>query len=175
MGEAIESAGGYLDKFIGDGIMALFGIRDGVRAGAQHALTAARAMGHRLDGLNARLQLDLAQPLRLGIGIHVGHVIVGEMGYKRATSLTAIGDSVNVASRLESATKAAACQLLISAAVADRGGIDLSAFERRNIQVPGRVEGLDVYVIPQATDLPPLQGEAPLPGGGVVGGPARAG
>jgi adenylate cyclase len=170
MGEAIESAGGYLDKFIGDGIMALFGLRDGVQAGALNALAAARAMGRRLDDLNGRLTLDLAQPLRLGIGIHVGHVIVGEMGYKRATSLTAIGDAVNVASRLESATKIANCQLLVSADVAARAGADLSAFPLQELKVPGRAEALRVYVITAAVDLPALAGEAALPGGGVVRG-----
>jgi adenylate cyclase len=168
MGEAIESSGGYLDKFIGDGIMALFGLQDGVRAGAVNALAAARAMGLHLEDLNRRLALDLAQPLRLGIGIHVGHVIVGEMGYKRATSLTAIGDSVNVASRLESATKVAECQLLVSAEVPKKGGVDLSAFPVRSLKVRGRDEPLHVHVIPLATDLPAVQPaaqKAPIPAG----------
>ncbi len=172
MGEAIESAGGYLDKFIGDGIMALFGLRDGVQAGAVHALEAARAMDLRLADLNRRLALDLAQPLKLGIGIHVGHVIIGEMGYKRATSLTAIGDSVNVASRLESATKVAHCQLLVSAEVAVHAGADFSKFPVQRLTVRGRDEPLRVHVILTAADLPVLTAGAVLPGGGVVRGPA---
>ncbi|EYC52886.1 hypothetical protein AZ34_11575 [Hylemonella gracilis str. Niagara R] len=168
MGEAIESAGGYLDKFIGDGIMALFGLRqgeaDGVRkgveAGARQAVAAARAMGERMQALNARLAQDLSSPLRLGLGIHAGPVIVGEMGYGRATSLTAIGDSVNVASRLESATKEVGCELLISTEVAQRGGLDLSAFETQQISIRGREGGLGVYVVRRATDLPSLQATA---------------
>ncbi|MDF3823408.1 adenylate/guanylate cyclase domain-containing protein, partial [Leptospira sp. 96542] len=158
MGEAIESAGGYLDKFIGDGIMALFGLhgcnQQGVEAGARQAVAAARAMGERLEALNARLAQDLATPLRLGLGIHVGHVIVGEMGYGRATSLTAIGDSVNVASRLESATKEVGCELLISIEVARRGRLDLSAFETQQIGIRGREGGLGVHVVHQAKELP---------------------
>ncbi|MFO6419583.1 adenylate/guanylate cyclase domain-containing protein [Hylemonella sp. W303a] len=161
MGEAIESAGGYLDKFIGDGIMALFGLQggkgSGVEAGARQAVAAARAMGERLVVLNARLSQDLATPLRLGLGIHAGPVIVGEMGYGRATSLTAIGDSVNVASRLESATKEVGCELLISAEVAQRGRLDLSAFEKQNITIRGRDGGLNVHVVRQAKDLPRLR------------------
>jgi adenylate cyclase len=162
MGAAIESEGGYLDKFIGDGIMALFGLRHGdtdngrhgVEAGARQAVAAARAMGERMQALNARLAQDLATPLRLGLGIHAGPVIVGEMGYGRATSLTAIGDSVNVASRLESATKEVGCELLISTEVAQRGRLDLSAFETQQISIRGREGGLGVYVVRQATDLP---------------------
>lgn len=164
MGAAIEAEGGYLDKFIGDGIMALFGLRHGdasserhgVEAGARQAVAAARAMGERMQALNARLAQDLATPLRLGLGIHAGPVIVGEMGYGRATSLTAIGDSVNVASRLESATKEVGCELLISTEVAQRGRLDLSAFETQQISIRGREGGLGVYVVRRATDLPSL-------------------
>ncbi|EGI77777.1 adenylate/guanylate cyclase domain-containing protein [Hylemonella gracilis] len=161
MGEAIESSGGHLDKFIGDGIMALFGLqhgdKGGVRNGARHAMAAARAMGERLTVLNTRLAQDLATPLRLGLGIHVGHVIIGEMGYGRATSLTAIGDSVNVASRLESATKEAGCELLISAEVAQRGELDLSAFPELDITVRGREGQLKVYAVQHASHLPRFQ------------------
>ncbi|QBK06609.1 hypothetical protein DW355_13910 [Hylemonella gracilis] len=158
MGEAIESAGGYLDKFIGDGIMALFGLQSGeqqgVEAGARQAVTAARAMGERLQALNRRLAQDLATPLRLGLGIHAGPAIVGEMGYGRATSITAIGDAVNVASRLESATKDVGCELLISTDVAQRGKLDLSAFAQQQISIRGREGGLGVYVVRHAADLP---------------------
>ncbi|HEX7928952.1 MAG TPA: adenylate/guanylate cyclase domain-containing protein, partial [bacterium] len=173
MGEAIESSGGYLDKFIGDGIMALFGLRDGVQQGALNALAAAKLMAQRLEEMNARLTLDLVTPLKLGIGIHVGHVIVGEMGYKRATSLTAIGDSVNVASRLESATKVAECQLLVSQDVAAKGQADLSAFPLRQLKVRGREEPLRVYIIPTAAELPDFRKPPAQRGGGVVGGVAR--
>jgi adenylate cyclase len=158
MGAAIESAGGYLDKFIGDGIMALFGLHSERKAnaqtGARQAMVAARAMGEKLQVLNARLAQDLATPLRLGLGIHAGPAIVGEMGYGRATTLTAIGDAVNVASRLESATKEVGCELLISAEVAQRGSLDLSAFPRQEITVRGRAGPLSVYAVPRAADLP---------------------
>ena len=153
MGEAIEGAGGHLDKFIGDGIMALFGLREGVQAGAMHALAAAKAMDERLTELNRRLAPDLAQPLRLGIGIHAGHAIVGQMGYGRVTSLTAIGDAVNVASRLESATKQVQCQLLVSASAAERSHVNLSSFPLHEITVPGRSGSIGVYAIDSAADV----------------------
>src|SRR5690606_12379662 len=95
MGRAIESSGGRLDKFIGDGVMALFGVERGLEAGCRDAVAAARAMAEALRQLNQHLRHDLREPLRMGIGIHAGPAIVGEMGYRAATSLTAIGDAVN--------------------------------------------------------------------------------
>jgi adenylate cyclase len=102
MGRAVEAAGGRIDKFIGDGVMALFGIEHGAQAGCREALAAARLMSARLDELNALLRAELDRPLRIGIGIHCGPTIVGEMGYGNAAAITAIGDAVNTASRLES-------------------------------------------------------------------------
>jgi len=135
MGEAVTQAGGHLDKFIGDGVMALFGIEGTPRQGCRQSLAAARAMAERLDELNRALAHDLDRPLRIGIGIHVGPVIIGEMGYGRASGVTAIGDAVNTASRLETLTKQFACQLVVSEAVADLASLDLSAFPRHEIEV----------------------------------------
>jgi adenylate cyclase len=127
MGHAIEEAGGRVDKFIGDGIMALFGIDQGPEAGCRHALEAARLMSLRLDDLNRALEHEIESPLRIGIGIHVGPVIVGEMGYGPATQLTAVGDAVNTASRLETLSKEFACELVVSDDVAAKAGIDMTA------------------------------------------------
>jgi adenylate cyclase len=154
MGRAIESSGGHLDKFIGDGIMALFGLRSTPAQAANQALAAARAMGDKMADLNRRLAPDLVQPLKVGIGIHGGTVIVGEMGYGQATTLTAIGDAVNVASRLESATKEENCQVLVSEEVARRGGVAPERFPLRHIVVRGRNEPLGVFAIASATDIP---------------------
>jgi adenylate cyclase len=122
MGRAVEQAGGHVDKFIGDGVMALFGIESGPEAGSRAALAAARGMAAALDDLNAALQSELDEPFRIGIGIHIGPVIVGEMGYAPAMSVTAIGDAVNTASRLETMTKEFGCQLVLSRDVAMRAG-----------------------------------------------------
>ncbi|MCK6450371.1 MAG: adenylate/guanylate cyclase domain-containing protein [Alphaproteobacteria bacterium] len=154
MGSAIEQSGGRVDKFIGDGVMALFGIERGPAEGCRQALAAARAMAHQLDGLNATLAHDLDQPLRIGIGIHVGPAIVGEMGYGSATTITAIGDAVNTASRLETLTKDYDCQLVLSEAVAQRAGVALSGFARHEIMVRGREGKMAIRVVPSAQDLP---------------------
>ena len=154
MGEAIEGAGGRVDKFIGDGIMALFGVDQNPEQGCATALQAARAMAHHLDELNDLLKADLPAPLRIGIGIHVGPAIVGEMGYARATSITAIGDTVNTASRLEAKTKDYGAQLVISQRVAELGGIENPAWPSEDTEVRGRKEPMRVFIIDDARELP---------------------
>ncbi len=86
MGEAVEQNGGRLDKFIGDGVMALFGIDPDAETGARQALATARSMSLALDHMNEALKSDLEQPMKLGIGVHVGDVIIGEMGYRNVVS-----------------------------------------------------------------------------------------
>ncbi len=154
MGMAVEQAGGRIDKFIGDGVMALFGIESGAEQGAREALIAAKAMAANLAEMNASLAHDMDEPLRMGIGIHSGPAIVGEMGYANAVTVTAIGDAVNTASRLEAATKDYNVQLVVSRAVADRAGVDLDAFAADQIEVRGRSAKLDIIMVQSAADLP---------------------
>ena len=154
MGRAIEDAGGRVDKFIGDGIMALFGIDTTPEAGARSALAAAKRMGESLAALNRTLASDLDEPLRIGLGIHLGPAIVGEMGYARAVTVTAIGDAVNTASRLETLTKEFKAELVVSEALEQAAAIDLSRFARQEIEIRGRTGILPVRVVPHLADLP---------------------
>ena len=154
MGEAIEQAGGRVDKFIGDGIMALFGLDTTPAAGAAQALAAAKGMAEALRALNRLLESDLPAPLRIGMGIHIGPAIVGEMGYATAVSVTAIGDTVNTASRLESTSKEFGAQLVVSAEVASEAGADLTAWRGEAVAVRGRREPLAVFVVGDAGKLP---------------------
>ena len=160
MGQAVEAAGGHLDKFIGDGVMALFGVEDDLELGCRQALAAAAGMAQALEHLNEQLRHDLDQPLRMGIGVHAGAAIVGEMGYGPATSVTAVGDIVNTASRLETMTKEFTVQAVISSFVAERAGADLSAFEVRQITVRGRAETMAVHLVPDARNLPGVEANA---------------
>ncbi len=153
VGRAVEAAGGRVDKFIGDGVMALFGIESDARAACREALAAARSMSEQLEELNRSLSAELDQPLRIGIGIHVGPTIVGEMGYGSATAITAIGDAVNTASRLESLTKTYGCQLVVSEETVLRAGLDLSAFPRQEIEIRGKREMLVIRTLASARDL----------------------
>jgi adenylate cyclase len=164
MGEAIDTAGGRVDKFIGDGIMALFGVDQSPQSGSERALRAAREMALRLDSLNELLAHDLPEPLRIGIGIHCGPAIVGEMGYGNVISFTAVGDTVNTASRLETMTKNWSAQLVVSEDVAALAGIDLSAFPTEQTEVRGRQGTMTVRIVADARDLPdPAVAAAPVP------------
>ncbi|HEX3884212.1 MAG TPA: adenylate/guanylate cyclase domain-containing protein [Stellaceae bacterium] len=154
MGRAVEAAGGRVDKFIGDGVMALFGVDTGAKEGCRAALSAAREMAHRMVELNATLAGELTMPLRIGIGIHVGPAIVGEIGYGAATTITAIGDPVNTASRLEELTKEYQCELIVSADVITAAGLDRTRFIWHDIEIRGKQERLAVAILANGSDLP---------------------
>lgn len=153
MGECIDRYGGHLDKFIGDGTLALFGIEQGPQIGARQALVAVREMAGRLHVLSDRLAPELGAPLRMGIGLHVGHAIVGRLGYKSAMTLTAIGDAVNTASRLEGMSKELGCQLVLSEDVARHAGYGFDGYERREVALRGRSDSLKVIVVPTADEM----------------------
>ncbi len=155
MGIAVEEAGGHLDKFIGDGTMALFGVESGPQTGCRQALSAAVGMARQLAALNRSMAGDLREPLRMGMGIHVGPAIVGEMGYGGAKSLTAIGDAVNIASRLEGLAKEHASELVVSDQVVAYAGVDLTGFPPQQSAIRGKSETLAVRVIPRAVEIVP--------------------
>lgn len=153
VGQAIEDAGGRVDKFIGDGVMALFGLDvDGARA-ARQSLDAARRIALAIGDFNESLTGEIDEPLRIGIGIHAGPAIVGDLGHGRATTLTAIGDTVNTASRLEAQSKDFAAQLVVSQDLLDLAGVKLDVGERHEVEVRGREERLRVHVVKEAALL----------------------
>jgi adenylate cyclase len=153
MGRAIEEAGGHLDKFIGDGVMAIFGIDKPLKTGAQEAIMAAKRMSERLEQLNAALLHDIKEPLKIGIGIHSGKAIVGNMGYNKAISLTAIGDVVNTASRLESLNKDLNTQMIVSSKTVQISELDFSDYTAKKVSIRGRADELDVYATVDASKL----------------------
>ena len=153
VGEAIRGAGGIANQFTGDGVMALFGAGEMADAAAGRALRAAADMVARLDALSATLADELPAPLRLGIGIHAGPAVVGRMGYGEALYLTAVGDTVHVAARLEQLTKEFGCELIISEAVAERAGVDAGDQPRHELTVRNRAEPLAVRVVARAAVL----------------------
>jgi len=116
MTDIIFAHGGTLDKYLGDGLMALFGAPTTTPEDASNALNAAVAMQRRLLGINTELRQEGLSEVGVGIGLHTGDVIVGYIGSERRSEYTAIGDAVNTASRLESNAKGG--QILISDATA---------------------------------------------------------
>ena len=143
MGESIETAGGHVrNKFIGDGVLALFGLETDPPSACQQALTAARLMSVRLAELNRLLAPDLDAPLRMGLGIHFGPAIVGEVGSGAMRPLTAVGDTVNIASRLESLCKLYDCELVVSEVLLACAGVGLEGADQREAEsavIPSRL------------------------------------
>jgi adenylate cyclase len=116
--EILDRHGGIVNKFLGDGFLALFGAPFEVPETAQHAVAAAREMLAAMDRINDAT----TWPLRIGIGIHFGEVVAGNIGSPRRKEYTVIGDTVNFAARLEALNKEFKSQLLISSAVRDALG-----------------------------------------------------
>lgn len=153
VGKAVEQAGGRVDKFIGDGAMALFGTQTTKKEASRQALSAAVAIIKGIGLLNDELADEIGSPLQVAIGIHVGPAIIGLMGYRDVMGVTAIGDTVNIASRLEQAAKEMDMAIVISDTAAKLSGVDLSAFETCRIDIRGRAEPLPVRAIPHGATI----------------------
>ncbi len=119
MATAVHDHGGTIDKFMGDGIMAFFGAPNSFEKTSPRAFAAACSMLERLDVLNAELEAEGIEPIRIGIGLHVGPAVVGHVGAESRHEYTAIGDVVNVASRVEGLTKDVDYPLLCTTPVVD--------------------------------------------------------
>ena len=120
MAPEIHAFGGSVDSYMGDGIMAHFGHPDPVKNPCQSAFDASLAMLKALEELNRELASEGLPELKIGIGLHAGEAVVGHIGSKERHEYTAIGDTVNVASRVEGLTKDAGHPLLVTEAVAER-------------------------------------------------------
>ena len=105
VGRAVEDFGGHLDKFIGDGALALFGLNTSPEAASLEAFDAALRIFAGVSGINVAFATELEHPLSVVVGLHAGPAVVGDMGYGQARGLTAVGDTINAASRLESLAK----------------------------------------------------------------------
>jgi adenylate cyclase len=134
--------------------MAVFGLRGRPELASAQALDAARRMAVAIETFNAQHHAELKTPFRIGIGIHFGPAIVGEMGFGAALALTAVGDTVNTASRLESATKEENCQLLVTEAVARGAELPAGVGRRCEITLRGREQRLVAIAIQDAGALP---------------------
>lgn len=148
MSSALTASGGHFSQFTGDGLMALFGVDAGADGTpARAAVACAADMQARLARLNARLVPDLAEPLRIGIGIHCGEAIVGPLGPPGSQILTAIGDTVNTTARLEGLSKLHADAIIISHRAAGAAGLDLAGDQLLETVVAGRVEPVRYYAL----------------------------
>jgi len=149
----VRRNGGVVDKFIGDSVMALYGVASAPEAGARQALLSAADMMDAMAGLNERLGAQLSETLRIGIGVHAGPAILGRIGGGNEGGITALGDTVNTASRLESATKELGATLVLSRAVAALAGVETEGWASERIAVRGRTGALLVHPVSDARRL----------------------
>lgn len=145
MSELVRKNGGVVDKFIGDSVMALFGVAASGEVGARQALATAAAMMEELATLNERLNTQVSETLNMGIGIHAGHAILGRIGGGANDGLTALGDTVNIASRLESATKELGLMLAASDSAMKLASANPSGWHSEEIAVRGRSGAILVH------------------------------
>ena len=143
--DAVEENKGRIDKFIGDGVMAIFDKDTTISKNCKNALQGAAMITTYLNDLNDELSSEDIEPLRLGIGIHCGNAIIGKMGYGEASTDTAIGDTVNVASRLEQLTKDYSCQLMFSSIVAENAELDKTKLNSVKTKIRGKKDYLEAF------------------------------
>ena len=143
---AVGQNGGRPNQFLGDGMLALFGLEDGPEPAARQALAATAAVGREIAGLNALMAHDMPAPIRFGIGLHAGTAVLGEIGGRDNAHrvFTAIGDPVNVAARLQSMTKRLGVEAVVSSAVFEAAAIAPSG-ERQELAIDGRDGSVAAY------------------------------
>ncbi len=143
MSEIIFAHGGTLDKYIGDGLMALFGAPTATPADAVNAVKAAVAMQNRIVTLNNELAAEAFPTIKVGIGLHTGEATVGYIGSDKRSEYTAIGDTVNLAARLES--NALGGQILISEATRTAVGSIFPSTPLPPLTVKNRVQPVELF------------------------------
>jgi adenylate cyclase len=154
--QAVIECGGQPNQFVGDGQLALFGLSTTPQTACRQALRAAAMISANVDELNRFLSHDLREPIRFGIGIHAGEVIIGDIGYRDHMVFTALGDAVNVAARLQDMTKSLACEAIVSEEVRITAGIDADALPQQQVAIRGRSEPMVVRVVAHANALSAL-------------------
>ena len=154
--QAVIECGGRPNQFVGDGVLALFGLATDDETASRQALKAAARIATNIDELNEFLSHDLREPIRFGIGIHGGEVIVGDIGYRDHMVFTALGDAVNVAARLQDMTKSLACEAIISEEVRITARLAESDLPQQEVTIRGRDEAMIVRVVADARLLSAL-------------------
>ena len=151
--QAVIESGGRPNQFVGDGMLALFGLATNAQSACRQALKAAALIARNVDEVNQFLSHDLREPIGFGIGIHGGEVIVGDIGYRDHMVFTALGDAVNVAARLQEMTKTLSCQAIVSEEVRVTAGLSEGDLPKQEVTIRGRAEPMVVRVVADARTL----------------------
>ena len=145
MTEIIFENGGTLDKYLGDGLMAIFGAPNATEKDADNAVTTAVSMQKRLVELNKELKTEGFPEISIGIGLHTGVATIGYIGSEQRSEYTAIGDTVNLASRLESSAEGG--QILISEATGKACTETFQIRKREPLHVKNRVQPVSLFEV----------------------------
>ncbi|MFK7754515.1 MAG: adenylate/guanylate cyclase domain-containing protein [Sedimentitalea sp.] len=159
---AITQAGGTVDKYLGDGLLAIFETADEISS-ARAALSAVADLGVRLEQFNVTLTKEGAPAVRIGIGLHLGDLVLGEIGAAGDAPRTIIGEAVNAASRLESQTKDLGVELLVSEAVLEAAGQSAKSLPLATLNLRGVAEPVKALPVAVARNLPDLLPPATAP------------
>ena len=151
--QAVVASGGEPNQFVGDGQLALFGLKTDPATACRQAIMAAGRIAQNIAELNEFLRGDLKEPLRFGIGIHGGEVIIGDIGSPGHIVFTALGDPVNVTARLQDMTKAHNCEVIISDEVRERAGLPDDALPSTEASIRGRNEPMLIRTVTDAATL----------------------
>jgi adenylate cyclase len=157
--QAVIECGGQPNQFVGDGQLALFGLQTNPQTACRQALRAAAMIAANVDELNRFLAHDLREPIRFGIGIHGGEVIIGDIGYRDHMVFTALGDAVNVAARLQDMTKNLACEAILSEEVRVTAGLAANSLPEQEVAIRGRNEPMIVRSVTHVKNLSALVGD----------------
>lgn len=149
---AITREGGVVDKYMGDGLLAVFEKPDAAKS-ARAGLKAAIDISHALDRFNQKLAAEGSPHIRIGMGLHLGDLVLGEIGAEGHASQTIIGDAVNVASRLESETKALGVELLVSEDLLRAAGVEPASQDIQLFQLRGVASSIPALPVARAADL----------------------
>jgi adenylate cyclase len=153
---AVVDTGGQLNQFVGDGLLALFGLDTDPATACRQAVRAAALVASNVEYLNHEFASELEQPIQFGIGIHGGEVIIGDVGFRDHTVFTALGDPVNVAARLQDMTKAHNCTVIISEEVYQRSGLPPDRLSRTEVSIRGRDQAMTVCTVTEPALLASL-------------------
>ncbi len=157
-GTAVNESGGRISHFLGDGLMATFGLACGPQQACLQALSAAVAIGRNVAALNTVLVTQTGEGIGFGVGVHCGTAVVGEIGHGAMRTFTTLGDAANVAARLEGLCKEFGCEAVISADVWRTAALPADGLLAHEAILRGRSAPLLVHPVER---LAQLEGRVP--------------
>jgi adenylate cyclase len=153
---SIRARGGHITSVAGDGIMSVFGVDGDAATGTQRAIAAVAEVWRAIEKVSEELSGEIGSPLRFGIGVHCGVSVLGAVGLPDQATIQFLGDTGNVAARLEGLTKEMNCVAIVSAATLDAAGARYSPWRPAEVDIRGRDQPLPVFLIHRLDEMAAL-------------------